>query len=89
VTLGASFQPAVVAEVKPGDVVFVTVSVIDTRIATVTGSIAGVRSGEGHGHREHARRHAHAHPSGTALGAMKPGDALLLKLGLVDVGPAV
>src|SRR6266403_1968131 len=71
VTLGASFPPAVVAEVKPGDVVFVTVSVIDTRVATVT-TPGGTLT---------------LTPSGTALGAMKPGDELLLKLGLVDVGP--
>src|SRR5438105_15222623 len=42
VTLGASFPPAVVAEAKPGDVAFVTASVIDTRVATATGSIAAV-----------------------------------------------
>ena len=33
--------------VKPGDVVFVTVSVIDTRVATVTGSIAAVDQAKG------------------------------------------
>ena len=87
VTLGASFPPAVVAEVKPGDVVFVTVSVIDTRVATVTGSIAAVDQAKGTATVTTPGGTLTLTPSGTALGAMKPGDELLLKLGLVDVGP--
>ncbi len=87
VTLGASFPPAVVAEVKPGDVVFVTVSVIDTRVATVTGSIAAVDQAKGTATVTTPGGTLTLTPSGTARGAMKPGDELLLKLGLVDVGP--
>src|SRR5258708_40284795 len=56
VTLGASFPPPVVAEVKPGDVVFVTVSVIDTRAATVTGSIPALAQAEGPAPRAPPRR---------------------------------
>src|SRR2546423_12262 len=87
VTVGASFPPAVVAEVKPGDVVFVTVSVIDTRVATVTGSIAAVDQAKGTATVTTPGGPLTLTPSGTALGAMKPGDEVLLKLGLVDVGP--
>jgi len=47
VTLGASFPPAVVARSSPATSVFVTVSVIDTRVATVTGSIAAVDQAKG------------------------------------------
>src|SRR5438477_11451041 len=47
VTLGASYPPAVVAEAKPGDVVFVTVSVIDTRVSTVTRSIPALDQANG------------------------------------------
>src|SRR5260370_4276910 len=54
VTLGASFPPAVVAAVQPRDVVFVAVSVIDTRVATVTGCIAAVGLGDGSGSRTRA-----------------------------------
>jgi len=77
----------VVAEVKPGDVVFVTVSVIDTRVATVTGSIAAVDQAKGTATVTTPGGPLTLTPSGTALGAMKPGDEVLLKLGLVDVGP--
>jgi hypothetical protein len=87
VALGASFPPAVVAEVKPGDVVFVTVSVIDTRVATVTGSIAAVDQAKGTATVTTPGGPLTLTPSGPTLGAMKPGDAVLLKLGLVDVGP--
>jgi hypothetical protein len=87
VTLGASFPPAVVAEVKPGDVVFVTVSVIDTRLATVTGSIAAVDQAKGTATVTTPGGTLTLTPSGPALGGMKPGDELLLRLGLVDVGP--
>src|SRR5260370_3312121 len=88
VTLGASFPPAVVAEVKPGDVVFVTVSVIDTRVATVTGSIAAVDQAKGTATVTTPGGTLTLTPSGTALAAMKPVVDLLLQLGLVDVGPA-
>ena len=41
-TLTATVSPAVVAELQPGHIVFVTVDAIGTRVATVTGSIAAV-----------------------------------------------
>jgi len=65
----------------------VTVSVIDTRVATVTGSIAAVDQAKGTATVTTPGGTLTLTPSGTALGAMKPGDELLLKLGLVDVGP--
>jgi len=86
-TLAATFPPAVVAEVKPGHVVFVTVSVIDTRVATVTGSIAAVDQAKGTATVATPGGSFTLTPSNTALGGMKPGDEVLLKLGLVDIGP--
>ena len=87
-TLAATFPPAVVAEVKPGHVVFVTVSVIDTRVATVTGSIAAVDQVKGTATVATSGGSFTVTPSSTVLDGMKPGDDVLLKLGLVDVGPA-
>ena len=86
-TLAATFPPAVVSGVKPGHVVFVTVSVIDTRVATVTGSIAAVDQAKGTATVATPGGSFTLTPSTTALDGMKPGDEVLLKLGLVDLGP--
>src|SRR5438128_440100 len=77
----------VVSEVKTGHVVFVTVSVIDTRVATVTGSIAAVDRAKGTATVATPGGSFTLTPSSAALDGMKPGDDVLLKLGLVDVGP--
>lgn len=86
-TLAATFPPAVVAEVKPGHVVFVTLSVIDTRVATLTGSIAAVDQAKGTATVATPGGSFTLTPSSTVLSGMKPGDEVLLKLGLVDIGP--
>ena len=88
-TLAATFPPDVVAEVKPGHVVFVTVSVIDTRMATLSGSIAAVDQAKGTATVATPGGSLTFTPTSTALSGMKPGDEVLLKLGLVDIGPAV
>jgi len=88
-TLAATFPPAVVAEVKPGHIVYVTVSVIDTRVATVTGSIAAVDQDKGTATVATPGGSFTLTPSSTVLEGMKPGNEVLLKLGLVDLGPKV
>lgn len=85
-TLAAEFPPAVVAETKPGDVVFVTLDVVDTRLATVRGSIAAVDQAKGTVVVSMPGGTLTLTPSGNALASMKPGDEVLLKLNLVDIG---
>ena len=83
----ASFPPPVLAELKPGDVVFVTVNLIDPRVATVTGSVAAVDPTQGAVTVITPGGPLTLRPSADALTQMKVGDPLLLKLELVDIGP--
>ena len=85
--LTATFPPAVVAEIQPGHIVFVTVDVIDTRLATVTGSVAAVDEAKGTAAVATPGGTLTLTPSGRALGGMKTGDNVLLKLSLIDIGP--
>jgi len=85
--LTATFPPAVVAEIQPGHIVFVTVDVIDTRLATVTGSIAAVDEAKGTAAVATPGGTLTLTPSGRALSGMKTGDNVLLKLSLIDIGP--
>jgi hypothetical protein len=85
-TLAAEFPAAVVAETKPGDVVFVTLDLIDTRLATVRGSVVAVDQAKGTAVVSTPGGTLTLNPSGAALAAMKPGDDVLLKLNLVDIG---
>jgi hypothetical protein len=86
-TLATTFPPAVVAELQPGHIVFVTVDVIDTRLATVTGSVAAVDEAKGTAAIATPGGTLMLTPSGRALSGMKIGDDVLLKLSLVDIGP--
>ena len=86
-TLNATFPPAVLADLQPGHIVFVTVDVIDTRLATVAGSIAAVDDAKGTAVIATPGGTLTLTPSGRALSGMKTGDEVLLRLGLVDIGP--
>jgi hypothetical protein len=86
-TLTATFPPAVVAELHPGHIVFVTVDVIDTRLATVAGSITSVDEAKGTAAVATPGGTVTLSPSGAALSGMTAGDDVLLKLSLVDIGP--
>ncbi len=85
--LEATFLSSVVADMKPGDVVFVTVNVIDTKIAAVAGSVTAVDHDAG--------TVTLTTPGGPVtiplapekVNDIKPGDSLVLKLDLVDIGP--
>lgn len=87
-TLTATFPASVVAELRPGHIVYVTVDVIDTRLGTVAGSIKAVDQARGTVAVETAGGVLALAPSSTALSGMKEGDGVLLKLNLVDIGPA-
>ena len=83
----ADFPPSVVADMKAGDIVFVTVNVINTRTAAITGPITSVDHDKG--------TVTVATTSGPftfrmvpdKLNEMKLGDPLVLKLEVVDIGP--
>ncbi len=85
----AEFRPAVLADVKPGDDVMVTVELIDTRVGAVTGAVTAVDPASG--------AVTISTPGGPwtntflpgAVAGIKPGDQAVLKLDLLDLGPSV
>jgi hypothetical protein len=85
----AEFRPAVLADVKPGDDVMVTVELIDTRVGAVTGAVTAVDPASG--------AVTVSTPGGPwtntflpgAVAGIKPGDQAVLKLDLLDLGPSV
>ncbi len=85
----AEFRPAVLADVKVGDDVMVTVELIDTRVGAVTGAVTAVDPASG------AVTVSTAGGLWTnmflpgAVAGIKPGDQAVLKLDLLDLGPSV
>ena len=84
----ADFPASVVADIKVGDIVLVTVNVINTRTATIAGSIASV---------DHDKDTLTVVTTSgpftfglvpDKLSEMKPGDPLVLKLEVLDIGPS-
>jgi hypothetical protein len=88
-TLEAEFRPAVLADVKVGDDVMVTVELIDTRVGAVTGAVTAVDPASG--------AVTVSTPGGPwtntflpgAIAGIQPGDQAVLKLDLLDLGPSV
>ena len=73
-----------IERMKPGDVVFITVNIIDTRIGTIAGSVTAVDPEKG--------LLTIATPGGSltvtsSVTTIQPGDAVILKLDVVDIGP--
>jgi len=85
--LEAFFPAAVVEKLAAGDVVFVTVDVIDTRMAAVTGAVVAVDPGKGTMTLTTSQGPVTMPAAPVALSRVKPGDPVLLKLGLTDIGP--
>jgi len=82
--LESTFPPARVNGMKPGDVVFITVNLIDTRLAVVMGSVTAVDPQKG--------TLTVATPRGnltvtSSVTTIQPGDTVILKLDVVDLGP--
>jgi hypothetical protein len=85
----AEFRPAVLADVKPGDDVMITVELIDTRVGAVAGAVTAVDPASG--------AVTVSTPGGPwtntflpgAVAGIKPGDQAVLKLDLLDLGPSV
>jgi len=81
--LESTLPPARVSEMKPGDVVFITVNLIDTRLAVVMGSVTAVDPQKG--------TLIVATPGGSltvnsTVTTIQPGDTVILKLDVVDIG---
>jgi hypothetical protein len=83
----AKFPAAVVADVTPGDNVFVTVELIDTRVGVVTGAVTAVDPASGAVTITTPGGPWTPTFSANAVGEIKPGDQAVLKLELVDLGP--
>src|SRR5215467_8176112 len=88
-TIETEFPPAMVAAVKPGDRVMVTIELIDTRLASIAGAVTAVDPGSG--------AVTLSTPSGPwtttfspgAVAAIKPGDQAVVKPGFINLGPPV
>ncbi len=83
----ARFAPAIVAGVRPGDDVFVTVELIDPRRAVVRGAVTAVDPPRGAVTVATPRGPWTVTFSSGAVSDIEPGGEVLLKLDLVDVGP--
>lgn len=83
----ASVPASVVAEVKTGDIVFVTVNVINTKTAAIAGPIASVDRDKGTVTVATASGPFTFSVVPEKLREMRPGDPLVLKLEVVDIGP--
>ncbi|HYB42715.1 MAG TPA: hypothetical protein VEL75_13145 [Candidatus Methylomirabilis sp.] len=88
-SVDAEFPRATVASVKPGDQVLVTVELIDTRVATVTGPVSAVDPATGAVTVTTASGPWTTKFSPGAVGAIKPGDQVVLRLDLTDMGPPI
>src|SRR2546425_8980102 len=81
--LEPTLPPERASEMKPGDVVFITVNLIDTRLAVVMGSVTAVDPQKG--------TLIVATPGGSltvnsTVTTIQPGDTVILKLDVVDIG---
>ena len=83
----ADFPASVVAEMKTGDIVFVTVNVINTKTAAIAGPIASVDRDKGTVTVATASGPFTFSVVPEKLREMRPGDPLVLKLEVVDIGP--
>jgi hypothetical protein len=88
-TVETEFPQTVVAAVKPGDRVMVTIELIDTRLASIAGAVTAVDPASGA-----VTLSTSAGPWTTtfspgAVAAIRPGDQAVVKLGLIDLGPPV
>jgi hypothetical protein len=83
----ADFPASVVAEMKTGDIVLVTVNVTNTRTAAIAGPITSVDPDKGTVTVTTASGPFTFSVVPEKLREMRPGDLLVLKLEVVDIGP--
>jgi hypothetical protein len=85
-TLDAVFAPSVVARVHPGDIVFVTLNVIGTRRAAIVGSVASIDSEHSAATLALPQGRLTVQTASARVGDLQPGDTVVIKLDLVDIG---
>ncbi len=84
----ARFPAERIGGMKPGDTVFVTVELIDTRLATVSGAVTAVDAATGAVTVATPRGPWTLSFSPGAVRDVATGDPAVLKLDVVDVGPS-
>jgi hypothetical protein len=84
----ADFPAAVVADMKAGDIVLVTVNVVNARTAAIAGPITSVDPDKGTVTVATASGPFTFSVVPDKLREMRPGDPLVLKLEVVDIGPS-
>ena len=85
----AEFPPPVVATVKVGDRVLMTVELIDTRLAAVAGAVTAVDAASGAVTLGTSRGPWTTTFNPGAVAGVKPGDQAVVKLGIIDLGPPI
>lgn len=85
-TLEAAFAPSVAAAVHPGDIVFVTLNVIGSRRAAVTGSVTSIDAEHNTATLALPQGRVTVQSVSVKEGDLQPGDTVLIKLDLVDIG---
>ena len=83
------FPPPVVATVKVGDRVMVTVELIDTRLAAVAGAVTAVDAASGTVTLGTSWGPWTTTFNPSAVAGIKPGDQAVVKLGIIDLGPPI
>jgi len=85
-TLDAVFAPRVAAGIRPGDIVFVTLNVIGSRRAAVTGTVASVDAERNTATFALPHGRVTVQSASVKEGDLQRGDTVLIKLDLVDIG---
>ncbi|HXJ79845.1 MAG TPA: hypothetical protein VMS64_14325 [Candidatus Methylomirabilis sp.] len=85
----AEFPPAVVAGAKQGDRVFVALELIDTRLGAVAGAVISVDPASGAVALNTPQGPWTNTFSPAAIAGIKPGDPVIVKLSLVDLGAPI
>jgi hypothetical protein len=88
-TVEAEFPAAVVATVKPGDRVMLTLELIDTRVGVVAGPVTAVDPVTGAVTLNTPHGAWTTTFSPLAVAAIRPGDQAVVKLDLTDLGPSI
>jgi hypothetical protein len=86
-SLTASFSDDTISTTKPGDDVLVGIALINTRTATISGSVAHVDSATGEVTVQTASGPLTVRFASRAIQGVRQGDEVILKLDLTSAGP--
>jgi len=87
-TVEVDFSPSKVVDAKPGDAVILAVELIDTRVGVVSGPVSDVDAATGTVTVTTARGPWPVTFLRDTVSDVRRGDQALLRLDLVDLGPA-